>query len=496
MKIRFSTQVVLGSSLALITLFSAVGCGNGTYVAPPIDRGIAGVAGAGGGNAQSQFFIMPVDAHDGSGLPPAINDPGPGPVDPKDCDMSGYDFALVDSYEAGKATKTYTYNDSTSEVFPLVLKDWEPTATKIPAEWAARSTCGPGTATGGSMALHLAGHFRDFGAGLGTVLYNHTDTLAPQIDFTDLSAAAPASGPQSLPTDSGKPTRAHPVVFFPGDTTYLAQAGVDPKSADLADWTGITFWARRGPFAGPGFRPGILDRSTSDDFNKQLPPNMASCRSIYTLCSCQNERPCTQWDGSVNLTADEAALNALEPLFPGSVATIAAGVPALGTAGTYCWDPKIDKYPSWDPTLRCGQTACNFQTVDAPIPTMIFNPTTADGAAAWRTGPATGTMSCSAKPYVFHDSITPSGNYCYDPARDEAPAEKQTRCNDGFLAGTVIDTDWHRYFIKFEDLRQGNVDQRSSGIDLGMVEALIFAFSGGNLDIWLDDVGFYKLHKK
>ncbi len=487
MKIRFSTRLVLGSSLALVTLFTAVGCGNGTYVAPPAERGIAGVAGAGGGNAQSQFFIMPADPMDGTGLPPSINDPGPGPVDPKECDMSGYDFALVDDYEIGYATRTYTYNDSTSEVFPLVAKDWQPWSTDIPAAWSARSTCGPGTATGGKKALHLAGHFRDFGAGLGTVLFNHTDTLAPQVEFTNLSAAAPASGPQPLTHLDGTPypeSRARPIVYYPGDTSYLAQGGITVASADLYDWTGITFWARRGPFAGPGFRPGILDRSSADDFNKQLPPSLAACRSIYTLCSCQNERPCTKWDPNDpafanNLPSAKEIAENIEPL-----------VPAM--AGTYCWDPKLDKYPPWDPTLRCGQTACNFMTTDAPIPTMIFNPTTPAGAAAW----STNTMSCSAKPYVFHDSVTASGNYCYDPARDAAPPEKQTRCNDGFLAGTTLDTNWHRYFVKFADLRQGNVDQRSSGIDTGMVEALIFAFSGGNLDVWFDDVGFYRLHKK
>jgi hypothetical protein len=36
------------------------------------------------------------------------------------------------------------------------------------------------------------------------------------------------------------------------------------------------------------------------------------------------------------------------------------------------------------------------------------------------------------------------------------------------------------------------IDKRSSGIDLSMVETLVFAFPGGNLDVWLDDVGFYR----
>jgi len=200
MMIRRSRGFIFGCSLALAAV---IGCGSGTRDPGPVERGIPGVglmgsAGAAGApngvvpTAKSQFFVMPVDPGNGSGLPPSINDLGPRKViDQAQCDAdAAYDFAIVDNYEGGKASHTYSFNDSTSEVLPLVNKDWEPPATAYPAAWTARlgkNLCGPGSATS-NLVLHLAGHFTDFGAGLGTVLFFHTDTLGTAM-FTVLASA-------------------------------------------------------------------------------------------------------------------------------------------------------------------------------------------------------------------------------------------------------------------------------------------------------------------
>ena len=429
--------------LTLVGLFTA---------AFPLALFACGTSG-GGGPVQGvpQYFVMPVQSTDPlhPGVLPAINDDGPTPIHVGDAECQNdprFEFVLVDDFEAGKAYKSYTYNDSTGVVLPYVkeAKEWEPAATEIPAAWG-------GDRCGSKQAMHFAGHYADWGAGYGTVLDNHTDTLT------------------GVPFKLIEP-------YWPGDSIYIPGLA----GADLSAWDGITFWARRSRFAGPGFRPGILDRSTADDFNKHLPPEKAACRSIYTLCSCQNTKPCTFWD-------------------PAAAGTLSAAAYVPDVAGTYCWDPSIEPYPSGDPTLRCGQTACDFR-VDTPIPTMIYNPVSADASALWRTVGSTGrpgvnTMTCSAEPYVFKDSTTPSGKYCYRPGIDADPAEKADRCQDGFLSGTLLDTDWKRYMIPFADLRQGNVDKRSAAVDLASVEALVFAFPGGNLDVWIDDVGFYRKKK-
>ena len=443
-----------------------------------------GTSGSGGAvQGVPNYFVMPVDPEDGTGLPPAINDPGSAPVDPSQCAPAGIEIAIVDDFEGLKASHSYTYNDSTSEVFPLVAKDWEPPSTTIPFPPQGKNPCGPGSDQS-KQAMHFAGVFKDYGAGFGTVLFNHDDTLnkdGMKVPLTNLATFS------VLPP-------ARPILYWDGTTPNAKGMVGEPdrpyvllQSVDLSAWDGITFWARRGAFAGPGFRPGILDRTTADDFNKQLPPDKAACRSIYTQCGCQNLRPCTPWDPAVGPNPTIEEVNAsIETLVP-------------GLAGTFCWDPKLDKYPSPDPTLRCGDFACEFHS-DTPIPAMTYNPVSQDASELWHRnigkGEGIGTMTCSKEPYVFKDSTTPSAHYCYRPGIDADPAEKADRCQDGFLAGTLLDTNWRRYMIPFADLRQGSVDKRSPGIDLGMVEALVFAFPGGNLDVWIDDPGFYRKKKK
>jgi len=401
-------------------------------------------------------FVLPIQAADGT-LPPAVNDPGPVPLTADDCATpAGYEIAILDDYEAGLATRTYTYNDSTCEVMPVPVKDWQPASTAIPAAWG-------GNRCGSLRAMHLAGIYTNYGAGLGTIIQYHQQSLTTStsdFNFTDVP------------------------VYWPNDTIFVPGL----MSTDLSAWDGITFWARRGLYGEDGFRPGLLDRTVADDLNKQLPPDQAACRSIYTVCSCTNGKPCTPWDPAVDASPDPASI----PL-SGCFSGFAAEVPDV--AGTYCWDPKVDKWPSGDPSIRCGQTACNYRS-DTPIPTMIFNPTSDEAALLWQKdigmGPGVGTMTCSPEPYVFQDSPQPSANYCYRPGIDADPPEKMERCNDSWLGSAPVDTNWKRYMIPFTDLRQGNVDKRSPGMDLTAVEALVVAFPGGNLDIWIDDIGFYR----
>jgi hypothetical protein len=405
-------------------------------------------------STSTPYFVLPVQAADGT-LPPAVNDPGPEPLSVDDCaPPAGIEIATLDDYESGVATKTYTYNDSTCEVMPVPLKDWEPASTPIPAAWG-------GNRCGSLRALHLAGIYSNYGAGIGTLVQYHDESLNPDesnpnVTFTEIQSYWPGDAPS----------------YVPG----LA-------SSDVSAWDGITFWARRGLYGETGFRPGLLDRTTSDDFNKQFPPDKAACRSIYTVCSCQNGKPCTPWDPAKDPGPDPASIPT-----SGCYSGFAAEAPLA--AGTYCWDPAVDKWPSADPTLRCGQTACNFDA-NTPIPTMIFNPTSDEAALLWMDG----TMTCSPEPYVFHDSTQPAANYCYRPGMDADPAEKMERCNDGWLGSVPIDTNWKRYYVAFSDMRQGNVDQRSPGMDLTSIESLVIAFPGGDLDVWIDDIGFYRAKK-
>jgi hypothetical protein len=429
----------------------------GTVNPPPDQYGVCD-------DANTKYYVVPAQNSLDQSLNAAVNDPGPDPTMMDDCtDPAGYEFFLVDDYEAGLATKSYTYNDTTNELLPLAIKDWQPSSTPIP--WGPRC--------GSTHAMHFGGVHTNWGAGYGTAIYNHLDTLNPDLN-----------NPTVVATDFSEYTPAKPWGFFwPGDQSLT----MGLQAVDLTGFEGVSFWARRSPYSNDGFRVGVLDRTTSDDFNKQLPPDKASCKTIYTLCSCQNNKPCLPWDPA---TATNVPVNmGIEAIVP-------------DVAGTYCWDPSVDPYPGADPTLRCGQTACNWR-VDTPLPTLIDNPQTADAALKWlqpgppdpKTGmsaPGIGTMTCSPEPYVFQNSTTPSGQYCYDPSRDAPPAEVFDRCGDAFLGPTPIDTNWHRYMVRFVDMRQGNFDKRSNGMDLSVAESLVFAFPGGNLDVWIDDLKIYR----
>jgi hypothetical protein len=473
MGIQFSDGSAFSTSLLLAGTCALAACSSGGNPQTPLPEV----------GANTLYYVMPVQQPDGS-LAPAVNDPGPAPLSPEDCaPPAGIEIALLDDYESGLASQTYTYNDTTCEVLPVANKDWQPGSTPIPTNWMSATSGAPnapvqgGNRCGSLRAMHLAGTYTNYGAGLGTLIYNHNLSLNP--DQTNMQV------PMSTfhVYFEGQPTADVP----DGDSSFVSGL----QSSDLSQWDGITFWARRGPYGEPGFRPGLLDRTTADDFNKQSPPGVAACRSIYTVCSCLNGKPCTPWDPAKDPGPDPATI----PL-TGCYSGFAAEAPDV--AGTYCWDPKVDRWPSNDPAIRCGQTACNYR-VDTPIPTMIFNPVNKDRAVLWKKdigqGPGVGTMTCSPEPYVFHDSTQPAAQFCYTPGVDADPPEKMDRCQDSWLGSQPVDMDWKQYMIPFANLRQGTVDQRSPGIDLTFVEALIFAFPGGNLDVWIDDVGFYRQKK-
>ncbi|HEY4107299.1 MAG TPA: hypothetical protein VGM44_25550 [Polyangiaceae bacterium] len=481
MGIQRSTGSILTAGTLLAVSSALAACGSGGNPNTPSTPEVS---------ASTPYYVMPVQQADGT-LAPAVNDYGPVPLTAADCaPPPNVEIALVDDYEGGAASQTYTYNDTTCEVLPVAIKDWQPASTQIPSTWMSATSGDPnapvqgGNRCGSLRAMHLAGTYTNYGAGLGTLLYNHSALLNSNPAYPPIPS-----------TQIG--------VYFQGQTTALVKDGDTPfvaglASTDLSQWDGITFWARRGPYGQDGFRPGLLDRTTADDFNKQSPPGVAACRSIYTVCSCLNGKPCTPWDPAVDPGPDPATIPQT-----GCYSGFAAEAPDV--AGTYCWDPKVDPWPSGDPTIRCGQTACNYR-VDTPIPTMIFNPVNKDRAVLWKAdigqGAGVGTMTCSPEPYVFHDSTQPAAQFCYTPGVDADPPEKMDRCQDSWLGTTggspsdpAIDTNWHRYMIPFANLRQGTVDQRSPGIDLTFVEALLFAFPGGNLDVWIDDVGFYRATK-
>lgn len=100
-----------------------------------------------GGPKEWKQIVIPLDdmkqADCAQKVPHGFPDAGSDAVDAKDCAPSDYDIVVIDNYEIGKGTKTYTFNDSTSDVYPLAFKAWEPSTTLIPKPRGG-VTCGPG----------------------------------------------------------------------------------------------------------------------------------------------------------------------------------------------------------------------------------------------------------------------------------------------------------------------------------------------------------------
>src|SRR5450432_360896 len=147
MSIQRSTRSVLTSAWLFVPVW-LVACGGTTGKGnePPSEIG-----------PNTPYFVMPVQALDGT-LPASVNDYGPQPLSNEDCAVPpGIEIALFDDYEGWLASQTYTYNDSTCEVMPVPLKDWQPASTAIPAEWG-------GKRCNSTRAMHLAGTYADWGA--------------------------------------------------------------------------------------------------------------------------------------------------------------------------------------------------------------------------------------------------------------------------------------------------------------------------------------------
>jgi len=499
---RFSIAPLFCAGLVLLTA-----CG-GSKVAPTAAELTPAAP-----DKNTPYFVMPtVNPLDGS-LRKAVNDPGPEPVSDAECHVpDGMFLVPVTEFVQNMVVTpgapqivdghSYTFNDSTSELVPssLTWEDWEPGATPIPPEWGGKLCAGPGQEfekrpDAAAYAIHLTGVFRNYGAGLGTAFFNHQSVMQaadPNLIFTKVTDYMAGTGPVGS-SGIGK--------FWDGDHFLQEVDQAVFAYVDLSAYDGVTFWARRGPYGEPGFRVAALDRTTSDDFNRQLPPDRAACRSKYILCSCQNAAPCTDWDPTTAPLTNGLTLGAT-PATQGFLVA-ADGTPKAPKKGSYCWDPSLDTYPPMDPTLRCGQTACDSidSTLDRPsaasIPSPLFsyisNPVSAERALAWY--PPPGKITCSPEPYVFQDSTMPSGRYCYDPGKDLPPPEAHEQCGDSFLAPVTVDLNWHRYVVPFKDMRQGNINHRSPGIDKAVMESLIFAFPGGNLDVWIDGLSLYKMTK-
>src|SRR5690606_33685290 len=139
-----------------------------------------------------------------------------------------------------------------------------------------------------------------------------------------------------------------------------------------------------------------------------------------------------------------------------------------------CFDPDIGIPANvTDPAMldevypRCGPSACTFRT-EYPDPEF-------EGKAC--------------QPYTFPTHET--GEYCFDDD-DPPPPEADERCGDGYGYPLIFTTDWQFYKVPFSEMRQFGHGKVAPEFDLTTIADIAFVTAKGWVDIYLDDMSFYR----
>ncbi|HEX2881686.1 MAG TPA: hypothetical protein VHO25_19305 [Polyangiaceae bacterium] len=220
---------------------------------------------------------------------------------------------------------------------------------------------------------------------------------------------------------------------------------------DLSRYDGIAFWARRGPEGQASMLVKVQDRFTSDDLARQ---NQIHCKRLRPCDSrCLNHAPCTPDDVDVYRCYEGDAST-----YPGRPRPEEMDKPAI---------PRMDSGLEDLLFPRCGPSACGSQ-INYPDPDFA-------------------TASC--EPFTF-PSNHESGEFCVNPGEEPAPPEE--RCGDGPGRTVLLTTDWQFYTIPFSELRQLNFAKTEPYLDLKSIAMLSFIFTVGWVDVYLDNVTFYR----
>ncbi len=396
-----------------------------------------------------------------------------------DCNAeAGLEFFPYDvmNADAGTITQFYAYNDGTNDfmVAGPIPFDPAPVATNYePQAVTVNDRCGPDGQLGMENVHHIRGGlFREWGGGMGRRL----------LDFVSTDCSRPAAEGEPDYCPDADP-RIDGVTSDPSDDAYIQMSKATLANdfygmmVDLRGWEGISFWARGGPNNTGGVRVGLGDRQLDDDvaFLENRAGLEPLCGRVRE-CGCRNHRPCTEND------------------IPS-----ANGVPTFS-----CWQPGIDPSPGElqaagaavslledRPYDACGITACN------------------EGAAAFAMGD---TLTAAPDPLFAtaeHPNMTFTqktaqclrykltndleDSFCYDPNNPATfPSDPPQQCGDVFAKGVTLTQDWQFFKIPFTELRQEGYAKPFGTLDLSKITLVRFTWSQGWVDVWLDDVRFYR----
>ncbi len=408
---------------------------------------------------------MPVISEDGKVVAPDLPEYPPiarGEVDPGsreiDCRVQEglvFSKAWFETFEPsgttiadwGTAQAWSSFDDATDGSFRMpVEKNWFGGLTgRTDGTWGlpAQKVAGAPACDGkrNDWVLHWrGGPFLRFGAGLSHPLLEPLP--CPMSDLPEDEGLCWNMGepyPEGIPSD---------IAYPPGQTQLHA-------AWDVSAYDGVAFWARRGPESQGTFQFILHDKYTSDDMNRQ---NETFCRrSKPCRTQCVNRAPCSE------------VLNGM-------------------AVQRRCWDPELGDFPS-ETTSGVRFLAAANMAAQTALADELFPLCGADACLGAQDFPDPDFDGKACQPYTFQAHET--GEYCFDED-DPPPPDSVDRCADGHSGFFITNTNWQFYKIRFSDMRQSGFGKPAPSFDLTSVTSIAIVSTKGWVDLYLDNITFYK----
>lgn len=371
---------------------------------------------------------------------------------------------VLNPLPGGVITSFYSYNDNSSDFLiagplpfdPSALDNYEPLSVPV------QDRCNPN-----EYVHHLRGGlFREWGGGMGRRML----------------AMARNGGCANLPALEGDPPHCPKADarFEAGLAAMEDQVEANrlrtnfyDMTIDVSQWEGISFWARSGPNNSGGVRVYVGDRQLDEDIaflemSAGLEPMCQRARE----CGCRNHLPCTLSDVSSLMSNGVPVYRCYDPAVEGdSLRVVYDRFAAEGREGIF-----DEVYET------CGASLC-----DEDNPSFQIN-----GEVGTAADPAfSTTFGNQCLPYVLTTDLV--DEFCYNPD-DPAhpPPDGAQRCGDGWAKGVALTGDWQFFKIPFTELRQEGYGKEFQNLDLSAVTLVRFTWTQGWVDVWLDDVRFYR----
>lgn len=116
-----------------------------------------------------------------------------------------------------------------------------------------------------------------------------------------------------------------------------------------------------------------------------------------------------------------------------------------------------------------------------------------DGVAFWaRRGAASKRTVFVALSDKYTDQFDGKMHFQDEQPYCEEVTEDSTNKCDRFGVGIGLETDWHLYTIRFDEMEQRGLGKPAPQLDLSGIIGINISFETGDWDIWVDDVVFFR----